>query len=412
MKLLWLGSFASDEMFAKMLARTIGQASSHAAQSSIIAGLDNQAISMDTINAHNYPPYPVFPIKRVPFESWSRNGISKDINIGFLNMKYINHISKAWSLRKAVVAWTKKQKKGQNLDILVYSMHSPLLYAAMAAKKKYKNVRVHLIVPDLPEFVDMGANRLKKWLKKADFLVTRYLLREVDSFILFSEHMASYLSLSPSQWLLMEGSINISEIVDNACECTGQDENKIIIMYAGVIDKYRGIIELLDAFCEIPNENYELWFTGSGAADAIVYARAEKDFRIKHFGYLAKRSEVLALEQKANILLNLRMPEEKVAKYCFPSKIFEYMASGKPVISVRTPGIPEEYFNYIVGIDKLTKAEIIKSISYLANMCSNERFRMGQKARDFVFREKNQDVQAKRILEFIQTERAVDCKMK
>ena len=38
-------------------------------------------------------------------------------------------------------------------------------------------------------------------------------------------------------------------------------------------------------------------------------------------------------------------------RYSFPSKLFEYLQAGKPVISTRLPGIPADYFTIFRPVD-------------------------------------------------------------
>ena len=43
---------------------------------------------------------------------------------------------------------------GDTTVLIVYSIHTPFLKAAVDIKRKYKNTKVVLIVPDLPEYMD------------------------------------------------------------------------------------------------------------------------------------------------------------------------------------------------------------------------------------------------------------------
>lgn len=400
MKLLWLGMVASDEMFEKMLARTIGQASAHVAQKSILEGIDSNGIVVDTISAHNYPSYPVYPNKNILKVNWSRKDNSKDVCIGFKNIKYVSHLSKIKSLIKEVRAWLQKNGN-ESIHIVVYSMHSPLLVAANYAKFKRKDIKIHLIVPDIPKYVDRGANQLKKNLKKIDWIIIKYLSKRVDKYILFTKQMATFLGLKSEKYIVVEGSI--SQNTESVEVNKKLDDDKIKIMYAGAVDKFRGIVELVDAFEEIPNPNYELWITGSGNAVNYIEKESKKDKRIKYFGYFADRSQVIDLEKKADILINTRFPDEEVSKYIFPSKIFEYMVTGNPVISIKVPGIPDEYFSYIIGLDSMKRQDIINAIEKIARMSTDERKKFGMRARNFILKEKNNKVQAKRIIDFIKS---------
>ena len=167
-----------------------------------------------------------------------------------------------------------------------------------------------------------------------------------------------------------------------------------------MLDLRYGIKELLDAFAELP-QNYELWLTGNGNAVPLIEERAKDDNRIKYFGYLPTRLDLLNKQREATMLISTRDPGEEASAYCFPSKIFEYMVSGNPVLSTKIKGIPDEYFNYIVPLETIEKDNLKSKIIEIGNMSREKRLAFGEKAKDFVLKEKNCVKQAERIISFI-----------
>ena len=224
-------------------------------------------------------------------------------------------------------------------------------------------------------------------------------MKSVNGFILYSKNMAKALKLYADNWMVMEGSICTSDMIKNNKNIIAG--NKISIMYSGKIDKRYGIMELLEAIEQIDNDEYEFWFTGTGNAVKEVTERAKVDCRIKYLGFLPSREDLLQKQQEASMLINMRLPTERGSAYCFPSKILEYMASGRPVLSFKIGGIPDEYFNYLVEINSTNKEDIAKAIKIVANMSYEERNQFGKNARDFVINNKNSSIQAKKILGFI-----------
>jgi glycosyltransferase involved in cell wall biosynthesis len=172
-------------------------------------------------------------------------------------------------------------------------------------------------------------------------------------------------------------------------------------MYCGALDEFRGIPQLLDAFDQLRDGDYELWLTGAGRSEQLIRERSINDSRIHYFGYLNSRKDVLELEQKADILIHTRDLNSPAAPYCFPSKIFEYLATGKPVLSVDIPGIPREYFKYMIKIEDLTSNAIKNSIEKVVNTDKKDRDKLGNLGRSFVLNNKNSSTQATKIIEFI-----------
>lgn len=399
--MLWLGSFQSDEIFRNMLARNIGQASGFTSQKGLIKGLDSilddQCI-LDTIGVISYPAYPKYPLKKAEPKEWSRTGKSKDINIGYMTLKYITYLSRQNSLTKEVKTWAKERAGSEENIVIVYEPSVAKMKSATYLKQKH-NASIFVVIPDIPKLVDLGASRIIKLGKKLSEKKQMKLFEQVDGFILYSSHMAEYYGFSDDRWMLMEGVFDPeeAEIATNV----KKDDKCIKLMYCGALDEYRGIPQLLDAFAQLQGGSYELWLTGAGRSENLIRERQRNDPRIKYFGYLDSRKEVLELEQQADILIHTRDLKSPAAPYCFPSKLFEYLVTGKSVLSVDIPGIPKEYFKYMIKIEDLTVEKIREAIHIAVSMDDEQRKKIGEAGKTFVLDKKNSTVQAQRMIDFM-----------
>ena len=218
-----------------------------------------------------------------------------------------------------------------------------------------------------------------------------------DGAILYASKMAEYLKLPDDKWMLMEGSFNPGDEIDSAKE---KRQSKAI-MYSGKLDKEYGIPMLLDAFMQIEDENIELWLTGGGNAENYIGQCAAKDKRIKYYGFLPTRTDVLRKQKEADLLINMRLPSEQASAYCFPSKLFEYMVSGVPVISFQLEGIPEEYFEYLILVESESLKCLVDAIKGGLQMSNAERLAMGKRAKAFIYDAKNNITQSERICQFV-----------
>ncbi len=396
MKCLWIGVCLSDAQREFIINGGGKILSANVSQDALLAGLEQNGLCFDSINAQRLPYYPVFPHKNIPEFRWSRNGTSSDVSVGYKNVKYLAHTYKTKSLLRAARAWA-KSNKDEDVTVLVYSMHSPFMACAKEIKKHIPNAKINLIVPDLPQFMDLHMSRLKKMLKALDWRKIRRHMKSVDKYILYSKHMAEFLKLRDGTWTVMEGSFDSSLIVE---EVPDKPKDKLPIMYSGVLDTRYGIPELLEAFSML-DDRFELWFTGTGNAVNLINQCAQKDARIHNLGFLPSRRDLLLKQKEAAMLISTRRPDEKASDYCFPSKLFEYMISGNPVISCRIGGIPDEYFNYLVEMKSTSPNDIKQAILSVSEMTEEERASLGNGARDFVLNEKSNVAQARRMLEFV-----------
>ena len=210
--------------------------------------------------------------------------------------------------------------------------------------------------------------------------------------------MADFLNLKGDSWMVMEGSYDPSTLID--VSTVNKNTEKISVMYSGVLDLRYGIRELLDTM-SLLGDNYELWLTGTGNAVSLIEERAKTDARIKFYGFLPSREDLLRKQSEATMLISTRDPSELASKYCFPSKIFEYMISGNPVLATKIEGIPDEYFDYLIELPNITPDTLCEKIKYVCEMDNKSKEELGKRSQDFVLAKKNNIVQMKNVLDFV-----------
>lgn len=159
-------------------------------------------------------------------------------------------------------------------------------------------------------------------MKKIENIVARSLLKSVDGYVLFTEQMQEYFSEFNKPYTVVEG------VYRDKYPLTPTTK-KHFIMHAGSLHYNIGIEELISAFEQISDQTEELWFFGSGAMDEYIKEKAKYNKRIKHMGFVDPQ-QLFEYEKQATLLVNVRDPQAEYTKYSFPSKTFEYMASGTP----------------------------------------------------------------------------------
>lgn len=79
----------------------------------------------------------------------------------------------------------------------------------------------------------------------------------------------------------------------------------------------------------------------------------------------------------------------------------EYMVSGTPVLTTDLPGMPKEYKDYVFIMEDYSPEGIKDKLIEIADMDKKKLDEVGIKAREFVLTNKNNTVQASRIVEMI-----------
>ena len=297
------------------------------------------------------------------------------------------------SAKRSIKRWAQQQSKDKT--VIIYAMFYNYMQAVISVKKKYPELKICLIVLDLPEYFDDEKGfkyRILNFYAKKSYNLLNY----VDSYILLTKYMVKPLNIGNKPWLLLEGVYSDKNEISSPIK-KGEDRT---ILYTGKLDARFGISDLLIAFNKIKDNSYQLWICGDGSAKSEVEKFVSLDCRIKYLGLL-RREEVVVLQRKARLLINPRRPDEEYTKYSFPSKTMEYMASGTPTIMYKLPGIPDEYLEFLGIIPDDSIDSLCDTIIEWCEKSTDELQVLGQKARNFILQNKNSEIQAQRILDFI-----------
>ena len=323
---------------------------------------------------------------------WSHNGVSNDIRVAGNGNRLLRIPSKIIHLLKEI----KKGDVLRDIDyVCVYEMHLPYLLCLSKIKKINPNIKMVLICPDLSIHMDLDAKKkpIKTFLKKIEHIVAQRLLKSVDGYVLFTEQMNNYFAKFEKPHVVIEGVYRDKYPLTSTAK-------KNFIMHAGSLHYNIGIEELIAAYEQLLESGQELWFFGSGAMDTYIKQKAEENKGIKHMGFVDPE-KLFEYEKQATLLINVRNPKAEYTKYSFPSKTFEYMASGTPFLTTDLPGIPEEYKSHLFLIENNSVDEVKKGLEYALGLTEQEREVFGEQAREFVLTQKNKIIQSAKMVDFL-----------
>lgn len=363
-------------------------------QEALVEGFIQNKINISIVTIPFLSTFPLGyrkPIVKYDFSKF--NGIVSTKCTSFVNIPFLQQFLS--TAKKDVFEWCRSHNG--NKHILVYSLNSNLMDIAIKAKKRFKDVELTVIVPDLPEY--MGSNPIYNalGLKERNIKWIYNNISYFNNFVLLSEAMSVPLGLDNHEFVVMEGIFNSnSQVIENF----EFEADTKVVLYTGALSQKYGIDNLIEAFLLIPDSSYRLVICGDGDAKELVQEKALTDNRILYLGKVSHES-ILAIQKKASLLVNPRTPEGEYTKFSFPSKTMEYFASGRPVLMYKLPGVPIEYFDYCYTLDELTIDALSKKISYILSLPTEVNERIGRKASDFILREKNPKNQVIKIVELI-----------
>lgn len=398
-KILWLGPYAVGDYFKLLLDEgTYIQTAANRVQGFYINELYEQMrIPIDVISALITIPFPKSPRKRLFSSVTSVSNHISIYNVPYINVPYISVLSQKVQLERKIIEWI-HENQNKSVWVIVYSMRLPLLQCAELIKRRMNNVKVVNIIPDLPQYMHENCSVIRR-------IALRYYLKKikdvqkcVDLFSLYTESMKEYIPCQGKSTVVIEGLF--SNPYPDMVPKKKEKRDKKIVVYAGILNEQYGVATLVESFRYLSNEAIELHLYGQGDYLSRLNNVIQEYSNVKYMGLV---SPEVAYEKicDADLLVNPRPSEPEYTKYSFPSKTFEYMASGTPVLMTKLPGIPDDYYKFVHIIKKETPEGIADSIKKVFDQDPNMIEQKALAAKKFILEEKSSEKQVNRLVDGI-----------
>jgi len=272
--------------------------------------------------------------------------------------------------------------------VIVDVLNRTTAFSALLASK-LRGSRCVGIITDLPDM--LGGRGIY-------LAMGNYVIGHCDAYVLLTEAMNGYIRNPGKPYVVLEGHADIT--MEEKKPSLNRKAKPRIVFYAGGVSKQYGLGHLVEGFrlANIPDARLHIY--GPGDYVEELKEIASRDDRI-FYGGMLMNSEIIEKEMDATLLVNPRPTNEEYVKYSFPSKNMEYMASGTPVLTTRLPGMPMEYHPHVYLIEEESDEGVAKALTESLAHSDEELFQKGQAARNFVLEERNNVVQAAKILEML-----------
>lgn len=313
--------------------------------------------------------------------------------IPYLNIPILKHICLFFYTFFYVLLWGSKARRQKAVICDVLSI-STCMGALLATK--INRVMSVAVVTDI--YGMMVNNGTRSFLAKLAGKLNAWYGCSFNRYILLTNQMNEVINPKGAPYIVMEALCD-SSLQYKPCRKICKNNPRTVIYAGGIYEKY-GLKLLAEAFIKANVENAKLVYYGSGSFVEDFKKLCAEHSNLEYRG-VAPNDIVFAEEQKASLLVNPRFTTEEFAKYSFPSKNMEYMASGTPLLTTNLPGMPQEYHDYVFLFREETVEAYSEAIRNVLSHSETELISLGNKARDFVLFKKNNLVQGKKILIFL-----------
>jgi glycosyltransferase involved in cell wall biosynthesis len=122
-----------------------------------------------------------------------------------------------------------------------------------------------------------------------------------------------------------------------------------LVVYSGTLDHWRGLSFLVDVVGHLEKLDYKLVICGK-SEKGVIQKLIKNDSRIDVKGFVSDE-ELHALSLRASVFINARDPKNGDNVLNFPSKLPNYLAYGKPIVSTWLLSLSPEYRSYLKTVD-------------------------------------------------------------
>ena len=318
-----------------------------------------------------------------------------DVGAGFVNLPVLKEFSRASRLCSEIDK-IRLEADGR-LYFVGYAATYPMVKALLYAKRRFPDCVTCLIVPDLPQYMELGRKGAGPLRRVKNNLVNRE-MGMMDCYIPLTAAMAPYLGTDLSHCVVVGGIAD--DPAPAPAPAVAADLPGRYILYTGTLQYRYGIGELLAAFKGLDADGIGLVICGDGEAAGEVKALQGENSRVRYLGVLPAE-EVAALREGASVLVNPRRNNGEYTRFSFPSKMMEYLASGVPTVAYKLDGMPDDYDGLFVDA---TDGGLKAAIGRVLSMDPGDSAEIASRARSYVLEHKGAAEQCSRTLELLRKE--------
>lgn len=346
-------------------------------------------------------PVQNFPlVRRLMFRggTFASHGM-RGVILGFVNVLLLKHLTRLMACFVTAFPLIKRER----IDwIFIHGLHTP--YLVFGLLSRLFGCRMAVVLTDPPGVVLVTDEGIARLMKMVDAWLIKKILGCADAVLALAPDLAS--TLAPGRPALVFPGILESTLDDYGgpvdCAASATASRPFTIVYAGGLSQAYGVDRLVEAVLKLqPEVSVCLKLYGRGDQEEKIRLLAAENPRFIYGGFV--NPETLLPEMSAaDLLINPRPTDALFSAQSFPSKLIEYLSTGRPVLTTRIPSIPEGLKRHFFYIDDESSIGIRDSILMLMGLRAIDRAAHAMAAQKYVRTNFSEAMTGKRIAVFIE----------
>ncbi len=370
-EVLWYVGSAYPETFDSYFATNYFKADANVSNLIYERRLFEASLALDPdAKMFGLPHVGIYPQQSKKAKVFYANNDPHYVDVPFNCFFLRKHVSQEKALRKTLLHKAAELPMESKIHIVICEAYLPYLKAVKALVDSRPNIRVTIIVPDLPEHVGSIGRGLKAALKKRYIRHSEELMRSLPAdFILFSKAMLESPVFKDRKCLVSNGLCGP--------KVTSEKEPGLFV-FAGKLNESNGVSLILQAMESLKGKvTCEIY--GDGPLQKEVESAAKNNPSIvyggyKEPGYVQKRMEA------ATGILATRLSSGQ-SPYQFPSKVLNSLPYMSPVICFDLPVFEEDLRKTLLIVN-----EDAQSLSDAIERVNNGKYILDEKDREEVLK--------------------------
>jgi glycosyltransferase involved in cell wall biosynthesis len=345
-------------------------------------------------------PIQSYPIGKKIFFSTSNFTVTpfQGIILGFINIHIFKHISRflMCCFYLPLLIYRKKIKW-----IFIHGIHSP--FVCFGLIMRLFGIKVVLVLTDPAGKIIATDGKGTALLKKIDAIFLSQMITRCNGVIALSETLAS--RLAPNVPALIFPGILDSSIfksLDSSVTHELYSPNRsFTIVYAGGLNAAYGVKQLVDAVIKLADtHNIVLKLYGTGDQIEYLSEMQKSSNAIRYEGFIDP-TLLYPILCHADLLINPRPAHHEFSKMSFPSKLIEYLSTGRPVLTTRITSIPEKMNEYLYFIENDSVDGIYRAIDECIRIPIADRTMNSKNQKKYLFDNLSEQAIANKISLFL-----------